>query len=418
MAHISFLTYGTRGDVEPLLALALKFRNDGHDIGFAAPIDFESWVRAYGLAFQPTTKSPIVDLVANPVLEDLMHFRLLKIPKALKTLKSFTCEVIVEAMPDAVGATDLIISHAGLAIATDIAEKRGAKLLYVSPIPALATRAFPIVPFVRSWGVFNRLSYLPLRFARSFTPSLYKDARARLGLPPVSALKRSFYLDGKPVPIVHGFSKHLIPRPDDWPAHGWVTGNLFLDAEGEDWAPGAQLAAFLKAGPPPVYVGFGSMNIGKAAGLAETIIVAARALGVRLLLARGWAGLEVGGGLAGGDLFQLGEVPHHKLFPHVRAVVHHGGAGTTAAGLRAGKPTLICPFGFDQPWWGALVHRRGLGPAPLPQKRMTAARFEAALRDLINNGTYAANAQQMAALMASEDGVNKTARTIEDWCGL
>ncbi len=410
MGHITFLTYGTRGDVEPFLALALELRALGFAIRFAAPLDFEGWITAEGFDYQPTTRTPIADLVADPILEDLMHFNLLKIMKGLKTLKGFMHDTIVETMPKAVGKTDLIISHAGLPIATDLAEHAEARLCYISPIPALPTAEFPFVPFKRNFGRFNRIFNLPLRYARCFTPSLYKEAREAMGLSPRSRFQKAFMINGAPVPLIHAFSPHLIPRPKDWPAHALVTGYLFYDHKADGWQPEPALQAFLDAGAPPLYIGFGSMNTGGATNLVDIALTAAREARCRVLLSRGWAGLDYRGGDP--DVFMLDDVPHHALFRLVKAVVHHGGAGTTAAGLRAGRPTLICPFGFDQPWWGALVHKRQLGPAPLAQKELTVPRLAKAFMDLTTNPLYTEKAAQLQSQMAKEAGVVKTAQTI------
>lgn len=410
MPHITFLTYGTRGDVEPFLALALHFKDMGYDITFAAPSDFKNWVEQQDLHYKPTTRTPIKRIVENPALQDLMNFNLFKIRKAYKTLKTFTFENLVDIVPKIVDKTDLIIAHCGLLMASDIAEKHNVPLVFLSPIPATPTKSFPIVPLTRSLGVLNKATYLPIRLARAFTPSLYQKVRENLQLPPASRFKNSFQLNGKPIPILHIYSPNLCPRPNDWPPSALITGNLFLDKLGKNWQPEPDLAEFLENGPPPVYIGFGSMITGQSENLVEIVLKAAKQANQRLLLSAGWAGLKPQN--ATKDVFLLGDVPHYGLFPHVKAVVHHGGAGTLAAGLRAGKPTLVCPFGFDQSWWGAIVERKQLGPPPIHQKKLTQENFTEAFSDLVNNTQYAQQAKNLGHLMQKEQGVKKTAQTI------
>lgn len=410
MTHISFLTYGTRGDVEPFLALALHFQTLGFDVSLAAPSDFKDWIESLGVDYQPTTRSPIRDIVENPALQDLMNFNLLKVRRGLKSLQNFMHETLVETMPKAIGPTDLIIAHCGLPLAVDIAEKWNVPLAFLSPIPAVATKEFPIVPFTRSLGFLNKWTYLPIRFARLFAPRLYREARAALGLAPVSRFKRSFYKDGAPVPIIHIYSPHLVPRPADWPEHASITGHLFFDKSAQDWQPSSALSAFLKTDAPLVYVGFGSMITGQSADLVDIVLEAAKRSKARVLLSAGWAGLK--NEAMSQDVFLLGDVPHHALFPLVAGVVHHGGAGTLAAGLRAGRPTLVCPFGFDQPWWGHIVAKNKLGPPPIHQKNMTHDNFYKAFDALINTPLFAENAHKLGVLMKQEDGVTKTAQTI------
>jgi len=427
MPHISFLTYGTRGDVEPFLALAHHFYDLDYEIRFCAPSDFKSLIEEQGFDYAPTTLTPIRSLVENPILQDLMHFNVFKIKKTLANLHEFTHETIVDTIPRAIDKqgkvkTDLIIAHCGLPIACDVAEHLKVPLVYVSPVPAVATSTFPTVPLTKSWGYFNKATYLPIRYGRSFTPSLYKEARKGMGLPPISRFQRCFYLNGQPVPIIHAFSQHLIPRPHDWPDHAYVTGSLFLDKEASNWQPEPDLVHFLDAGPPPIYVGFGSMITGQAKNMVDSVLSAAEHTKQRILLSKGWAELSLSSfadkEFLANNVFLLGNVPHHALFPMVKAVVHHGGAGTLAAGLRAGKPTLVCPFGFDQPWWGAQVKRQKLGPAPLPQKQLTKETFSKAFADLVNNPIYAENAKNLGIAMAPEQGVKKAAQTIIKLFGL
>lgn len=163
----------------------------------------------------------------------------------------------------------------------------------------------------------------------------------------------------------------MIPKPNDWGRHIDISGFYFLDLA-TSYTPDPDLAAFLDAGPPPAYIGFGSIVVDDPNALTEMIFEAVRQTGVRALVSKGWGGLganEVG--LPEG-VFMLGNVPHDWLFQRVSCVVHHGGAGTTAAGIKAGKPTLIVPFFGDQPFWGAMVARAKAGPDPIAYKKLTA----------------------------------------------
>ena len=184
-------------------------------------------------------------------------------------------------------------------------------------------------------------------------------------------------------------------------------------AAATDAAADPALEAFLQAGPPPVYVGFGSMAGRDPARLARTVVEALQAAGQRGLLAPGWGGLAPGA--LPPTVHVVGEMPHAALFPRVKAVVHHGGAGTTHAGLRAGRPTLICPFFADQPFWGRLVHARGLGPAPIPQRRLDAPRLAAALHTLVSDAAMATRAAALGEAMRAEDGAAAAVAALEAW---
>lgn len=164
-------------------------------------------------------------------------------------------------------------------------------------------------------------------------------------------------------------SSALISKPPDWGSYINISGFSFLN-QASSYTPPEDLTAFLKAGPPPVYIGFGSIVVDHPEELTKLIFQAVRRAGVRALVSKGWGGL-------GGDeevpegVFLLGNVPHDWLFQYVSAVVHHGGAGTTAIGIAMGKPTVVVPFFGDQPFWGAMIYKAGAGPEPVPFKKMT-----------------------------------------------
>lgn len=170
------------------------------------------------------------------------------------------------------------------------------------------------------------------------------------------------------VPYTYLWSETLIPRPKDWGPHISISGFSFLD-KASTYEPPADLMKFLGAGPPPVYIGFGSIVVDNPEKLTSMIYGAVKRAGVRALVSKGWAGF--GGDTPPEGVYLLGNVPHDWLFQYVSAVVHHGGAGTTAIGVALGKPTVVVPFFGDQPFWGAMIYRAGAGPEPVPFKKMT-----------------------------------------------
>lgn len=198
--------------------------------------------------------------------------------------------------------------------------------------------------------------------------------------------------------------------PADYPAHAHVTGYWFLEHD-DRWEPSVDLTEFLAAGPPPVYVGFGSMGFGQGADRRYTAIIdAVRHLGLRAVLASGWSSVARP---VGDDILLIDSAPHDWLFPRVSAVVHHGGSGTTAAGLRAARPTLICPVLGDQPFWAHQVHTLGAGPDPLPWRHLTAAKLEERLRPLTSYTSYQNEAQRIGHLLNAEDGAGAAVAVLE-----
>ncbi len=182
--------------------------------------------------------------------------------------------------------------------------------------------------------------------------------------------------------MLSAYSPSIIPHPADWPDSVHITGYFFADTQA-DWQPSPELEAFLEAGDPPVYIGFGSMAGRDPEQFARLILEALAKSGQRGLLLTGWGGLHPES--VPDNVFVVDSAPHSWLFPRMAAVVHHGGAGTTAEGLRAGVPSVIVPFILDQPFWGARIKALGLGPDPIPQKNLTADRLANAIKLAVTN---------------------------------
>src|SRR5699024_8900800 len=195
--------------------------------------------------------------------------------------------------------------------------------------------------------------------------------------------------DGSRLPVLYGFSEHVVPVPSDYPDTAHVTG--YWHRSGSEWTPPNEVEEFLDSDEPTVYIGFGSMGFGKhAAARGRLIADAVERAGVRAVVAAGWGGLSLQE--ASPRILTLDEAPHEHLFPRVDAVVHHGGAGTTAAGLRAGRPTLVCPVLGDQAFWGQRVASLGAGPDAVPLRKLTVPTLAARLRDLVSDPRFTRDA--------------------------
>jgi UDP:flavonoid glycosyltransferase YjiC (YdhE family) len=206
------------------------------------------------------------------------------------------------------------------------------------------------------------------------------------------------------IPTTYCWSPALTPKPADWMPEITVSGFYFLNLE-SNYTPEPALAAFLADGPPPVYIGFGSIVVDDPDGLTQTIFNAVIRAGVRAIVSKGWGG--IGGDAAGvpEGIFMLGNCPHDWLFKHVSAVVHHGGAGTTAAGIKAGRPTVVVPFFGDQIFWGSMVAKAGAGPPPIPNKKLTADNLAAGIEFAVRPETQA-RARELGEKIKLEKGAD------------
>ena len=273
------------------------------------------------------------------------------------------------------------------------------------------TRAFPtpVLPAASLGGSLNRLSYGAfLRISTaSFHRTINRWREETLGLPPRGLLASELELRGEPVSILVGCSPHVVPPPADWGPSTTMTGYWFLDGAG-DWRPPAHLAAFLEDGPPPVYVGFGSLGGWTSEEVVGAALAALERAGKRGVLATGGVPLR-----APDNVCVIESAPHEWLFPRMAAVVHHGGAGTTAEGLRAGKPTVICPTTLnDQLFWGRRVRDLGVGPEPIPQKKLTAETLLRAIKTSPEDGNVRERAAVLGERIRAERGVARAVEVI------
>jgi UDP:flavonoid glycosyltransferase YjiC (YdhE family) len=234
--------------------------------------------------------------------------------------------------------------------------------------------------------------------------------RKVLGLPsaPFAGPYNSERLRG--MPVLYGFSPSVIPPAADWDANTHVTGYWFLDPA-DDWTPPPALLTFLQAGPPPVYVGFGSMSNRDPQATAHLVVQALARTKQRGILLSGWNGLRTTD--APDSVYVLDSAPFSWLFPRVAAVVHHGGAGTTASGLRAGVPSVITPFFGDPPFWGRRVAQLGVGPEPVPFNKLTVERLARAIQTAVSDDTMRWRAADLGAKIRAEDGVARAVAVVQ-----
>ncbi|HEU5163076.1 MAG TPA: glycosyltransferase [Thermoanaerobaculia bacterium] len=414
---ITILAFGTRGDVQPIVALGKGLHARGHRVRVVAGANFTSWIASHGL-----------EAVASSVdMEELMRSEDgqewvengLHPVKSVRAMRKLLDEHGLAMMRDAWRASEdadvLASSFTSDAYAVSIAEKLGARHVSIPLQPALvATRsgtATPQAPRPNSTSLLNylcgKLLIEPFGW-RLIGRLANRFRRETLGLPPQSYRENLRAL--RRMRVVQGFSRHVVPHPADWPSNIQTAGYWFLD-ESSGWEAPRDLLAFLEGGEPPIYIGFGSMTGRNAEGMTRLIIDAVARSGRRAILQPGWAG--IGAASLPSSIHLLDRAPHAWLFPRVAAVVHHGGAGTTGEGLRAGVPTVIVPHMADQPFWGARVAALGVGPRPIPRPALTAEKLASAIREATGDAAMRARAAALGARIRAEDGIAAAAELIE-----
>ncbi len=399
-------TMGTRGDIQPFIALGQGLQAAGHQVALCTAEGYRPFVEEQGVPYA------FLDNAFLAIIQSQTGQAAIESKRGVLEIYRKIGPIIRRSLEDEWRAVqafqpDLMVYHPKMLGSYHIAEKLGIPSWMSLALPfQTPTRAFPNPMFsgVKLGGWFNQISYRLMDLAGLMYGGVTNDFRVKtLGLQSKGRFARSTHkTNGEPVPMLYAYSSHLVPRPDDFPPEVHVTGFWFLE-QATPWQPSPELLAFLEAGPPPVYVGFGSMSGNAGAERGRIVVEALQKSGQRGLLATGWGGMETSEQHP--NIFLIDAAPHDWLFPRVAAVVHHGGSGTTAAGLHAGKPTVICPFIADQPFWGKVVHERGVGPQPIPQKKLTVEGLAAAITIAAKDEAMQQRAAALGAQIRAENGV-------------
>lgn len=415
--RIVVLAVGSRGDVQPPVALGAGLRARGFRVTIACPGVYRDMAEAAGLPCVPLSGDPRAELATKQGQTLLAAGRnAFKFARRLAALGRPTLAHYLAEQTAACSYADAIVFSPLGFVGYHVAEQRGVPSILTQLQPTEPTRAFPsfTVPGGRSLGRFgNRLSHLAAEQAlwQFLRPTVNRWRREALDLAPLPLAGPYPRLRRQRHPTLYAYSPTVLPRPPDWPDHLQVTGYWFLDPQ-PGWRPPSDLAAFLAAGPPPVYVGFGSMVSGDPAATRRVVRAALRRARVRgVLLA------DPTEESSDDHVHVVADTPHAWLLPRTAAVVHHGGAGTTGAGLRAGVPNVICPWFADQPLWAQRVHALGAGPRPVPARRLTAAALGDAIAQAVRDPAMRARAAAVGRLIEAERGVERAADLIERWLG-
>lgn len=414
---ITIFAAGSRGDIQPCLVLGQGLQQAGYHVSLAAPADFADFVQQNGVDFYPL-RGDVQKIMASDTGRKFMETGGGNPISSILAVRKMIRPVVMEMAEDAFAACRNVEAMICLgvfsAFGQSIADALDIPLINVEPTPLLPTAAFPAPswPIQRSWGgphnYFSGLAMLGVVWLwyRPFVD----EFRRKLGLSPCSFGRFSHAM--RTTPMIGAYSPGVIPH--QWPDSVHVTGYLFLDTH-SDWQPSSELQEFLDAGDPPVYIGFGSMAGRHPEKLATLVLEALDRSDQRGILLTGWGGLRTRS--VPDSVLVIDSAPHSWLFPRTAAVIHHGGAGTTAEGVRAGVPTIIVPFVLDQPFWGARIKALGLGPDPIPQKKLTADRLARAITTAVSDSELRRRAAAMGETIRGEDGVGAAVEIIKRYLG-
>ncbi len=405
---ITISSHGTRGDVQPYLALAVGLQNSGHQVTLATSYNYTDWIHSYGVGTHPTRFSLQAFMQGPEWQEARQGGKFLKQFRLFKSALQMYAENMDDVW-DAVREADFVIQSPASSGALEAYELYGTPAALAYPVPFAPTREFPsyfLGPARFSLGAaYNRLTHTFMHrlLWGNMTGPMTDQIRKKQGLPPVRSFSQQLAFARKNrILSLYGFSEHVLPKPADWDELQHVTGYWFLDSP-TDWQPEPDLVQFLENGPPPVYVGFGSMDAMDTAAITAKVLEALKISGQRGVILTGWGGLERLP--ATSDIFFIENVPHDWLFPRMAALVHHGGAGTTGAGLRAGVPNIITPVGADQFAWAERVVALGVGPSAPALKRLSVEKLAGAIRTAVDDPSIRVRAAALGKQIQAENGI-------------
>lgn len=415
--HIAISTLGSRGDVQPLVALAVGLQHAGHRVTLGTSHTFTEWIQSYGVEVCPVHFNP-QEILQNPEMQSFLQ----KGGNPMRVLR-----IMRQELGRALGAHDefwQVAQRADYVVqsSTGVGALEAAEILHlpsaiVHLFPILPTRAYPsffLGKLRASLGAgYNRLTHLlmlQLVWAVIGAP-MTNRWRKKLGLDPWHSYGEMYARAARlQIPVLYPFSPALLPKPPDWDENHHFTGYWFLDAP-PAWQPPAELLRFLESGPPPVYIGFGSMSAGDGEKKVRMVLRALEMSRQRGILLTGWGGLARIE--ASPDVLFVENVPHDWLFPRMAAVVHHGGAGSTGAGLRSGVPGIVTPVAADQYAWAELVVRSGAGPRVPDLKSLTAEKLAAAIGVAVHDPDLRNRAARLGEIIRAENGAARAVDIIE-----
>lgn len=414
--QIAIIAPGSQGDVQPFLALGKGLLKDGKKVRLVTNQNYEEQVNSHGIEFCPIEVSMEDIIRTEKMREVLENGKLLRSMAQMGKELKIHAKLLAERSLDACRGADLVMAGlSGLFTAHSISEKLDLPFIQAYNIPFTPTKSFsgalfPKFPSLLGYRFSHRLTRQMIWQAYRPTDKIVREDILKLKKSPFFGPFKSEVLNNGL--IIYGFSQSVIPRPKDWAENIHLTGFWSLDPS-ENWVPPKDLEKFLQTEPLPLYIGFGSMSNQKPEEITKLIVNTLEQTNQRAVIFSGWGGLS--DKALPDSVLMIDSVPHSWLFPKVKAVIHHGGAGTTAAGLRAGIPSIIIPYHGDQPFWGYLVNKLNVGPAPIPRKKFTINKLVKAIEKVIMDEELQEQAHVLGKKIREENGVGKAVAIINQY---
>ncbi len=407
--NITILTYGSRGDVQPFLPLSVKLITRGHRVTLAAPQRFKELVESHGIKFVPLAGDP--EGAIRKINDGGLNF-ITMLREGMRHAFDVGGDVFRQSEEACKGADLIIHAFSHTMDGHTRARELNIPDIHVQTFPMFApTSDYPSVVLpdskIRALNYFTHVAGIKIIWWLSLFG--YEQIRRRAGLP-----KRKLYFPfdkdplRPPTPILGAWSPAFLPPSAEWSTSVHVTGYFFFD-QAESYQPPDELQNFLVARDAPICVSFGSMVNREAERIDRVVREAAARTKNRLVILSGWGSAH---NQSSKDFLYLESAPHDWLLPRCKMLIHHGGAGTVSAGLRAGIPQVVIPFMTDQPFWARRVHAVGTGPTPILVKQLSVERLTAAIAEA-GSEAVGERANELGRTIRAEDGVAQAVALIE-----
>ncbi|CAN6657731.1 sterol 3-beta-glucosyltransferase [Trichomonascus vanleenenianus] len=415
--HFTLLTIGSRGDVQPYIALAKGLLKEGHSVRIATHIEFKEWVEKHGIEFREIAGDP------GELMKIMVDHGMLSVSFLREASSKFRkwIDQLLHTSWEACQGTDVLIESPSAMAGIHVAEALGIPYFRAFTMPWTRTRAYPhafIVPEQKMGGSYNYLTYVLFDnvFWKGISGQVNRWRKRELGLRQTSLEQ----LQQSKVPFLYNVSPSVFVPPVDFSDWITVTGYWFLDEGGKDYEPPEDLARFIRKakedGVKLVYIGFGSIVVSDSKELTRAVVKSVQKAGVRCVLSKGWSDRMNSDSKASEpeiplppEIFKIDSCPHDWLFPQMDAAVHHGGSGTTGASLRAGLPTIIKPFFADQFFYAGRVEDLGAG---VYLRKLSVNAFSKALREVTHNKRIISRAARIGRNIRHEHGVQEAIMTV------
>ncbi|KAJ5900019.1 hypothetical protein N7495_004763 [Penicillium taxi] len=440
--NIAIQVIGSRGDIQPFVAIGKELKSHGHRVRLATHLSFRELVLDAGLEFFNIGGDPeeLMSFMVNNsgLLPRFDAFRNGDIQKRRRDMRlminSFwnSCwetgdgthlhQIKEDLWSDTADyrtrpfVADVIIANPPSLSHIHCAQRLGIPLHIMFTMPWTPTQYFshPLAILHQhdcKPSVANFVSYaiVEMMVWEGLGDIVNKFRKLKLALDPLDGITAPSLIHRLKIPVSYLWSPAILSKPADWGDNIDICGFSFLPSK-PDYTPPEEIVSFLKAGPTPIYIGFGSIVVNNQKSLTNIVFEAIKRSGQRAIVSRGWGNIGVDDSEVPDNILVIGSCPHDWLFRHVSCVIHHGGAGTTAAGLALGKPTIIIPFFGDQQFWGDIVARAGAGPAAIPYKQLTIEKLSDGIDFALKSETLE-KAQKIAEKMQDENGVRDAVRS-------